>query len=158
MSIGYDKVIESSAYVDELLGTPKEKESLMKLISNFQVASLKWGRIDVRFAEPFSLLEYIQKQEKRRGPEFKPETNPEDKNLLLQGLGFKVLSEINAASVVMPTALIGTILLTLRGRGVGRDELIQKVNWLKHEILRKGCKVADFGGIILKLIIRDDYG
>jgi glycerol-3-phosphate O-acyltransferase len=62
MSIGYDKVIESSAYVDELLGTPKEKETLMKLISNFQIASLKWGRIDVRFAEPFLLLEYIQKQ------------------------------------------------------------------------------------------------
>lgn len=74
MSIGYDKVIESSAYVSELLGTPKQKESLYQLMSNFNIASLKWGirvssnicihvgRIDVRFAAPFSLLEYIQKQ------------------------------------------------------------------------------------------------
>jgi glycerol-3-phosphate O-acyltransferase len=53
----------------------------------------------------------------------------------------------------MPTALIGTVLLTLRGRGVGRDELIQKVNWLRDEILRKGCKVADFGGMTTSEIV-----
>ncbi|KAL3901083.1 MAG: hypothetical protein SGCHY_000870 [Lobulomycetales sp.] len=99
MSIGYDKVIESSAYVSELLGTPKQKESLYQLMSNFNIASLKWGRIDVRFAAPFSLLEYIQKQETRRGSKFSPKTVASDRDLLLQGLGFKVLSEINFASV-----------------------------------------------------------
>lgn len=147
MSIGYDKVIESSAYVNELLGTPKEKETLSQLLSNFNLLSLKWGRIDVRFGEPFSLNEYISQQVLRRGSSFKPATNPADHALLLQGLGFRILGDINNVSVIMPTALIGTILLTLRGRGVGRDELIRKVNWLTKEILKKDGRVADFAGM-----------
>ncbi|KAJ3227899.1 hypothetical protein HK099_008309 [Clydaea vesicula] len=145
MSIGYDKVIEASGYINELLGTPKEKESLLQLLSNFNILSLKWGRIDVRFAEPFSLKDYIHSQIERRGPSFQPSSSPADKDLLLQSLGFRVLGDINEVSVVMPTALVGTVLLTLRGRGVGRDELIRKVNWLKREILKKNGRVADFG-------------
>ena len=43
----------------------------------------------------------------------------------------------------MPTALVGTVLLTLRGRGVGREELIRQVFKLKRRILNKGGKVAE---------------
>lgn len=56
-----------------------------------------------------------------------------------------MLSDINACSVVMPTSLIGTILLTLRGRGVGKSELIRRIEWLKARIRAKGGKVAHFG-------------
>jgi glycerol-3-phosphate O-acyltransferase len=34
VSIGYDKVIETPSYVDELLGRPKEKESLGQLVNS----------------------------------------------------------------------------------------------------------------------------
>jgi glycerol-3-phosphate O-acyltransferase len=37
MSIGYDKVIETESYVSELLGTPKEKESLFQLVNNANI-------------------------------------------------------------------------------------------------------------------------
>jgi glycerol-3-phosphate O-acyltransferase len=40
MSIGYDKVIETPSYVDELLGRPKVKESLSQLISNVNLLSV----------------------------------------------------------------------------------------------------------------------
>lgn len=60
MSIGYDKVIETPTYVNELLGKPKEKESLAQLVnSGFSLLSLKGGRIDVRFGTPFSLKSFI---------------------------------------------------------------------------------------------------
>lgn len=45
----------------------------------------------------------------------------------------------------MPAALVGTIMLTLRGRGVGRAELIKRVEWLREVILHRGYNVADFG-------------
>ena len=45
----------------------------------------------------------------------------------------------------MPGALIGTIILTLRGRGVGRRELVRRVEWLRDRILAKGGRVAEFG-------------
>ena len=40
ISIGYDKVVETSAYIDELLGGKKEKESLTQLISNINLLSV----------------------------------------------------------------------------------------------------------------------
>ncbi|KAI8842555.1 hypothetical protein BC829DRAFT_364240 [Chytridium lagenaria] len=146
MSIGYDKVIETESYVSELLGTPKEKESLFQLMNNLNILQFKWGRIDVRFSTPFSLREYVGNESVRRGVGFNPVSSVDHRNLLLQTLGYQVLSSINAVSVVMPTALVGTVILTLRGRGVGRDELIRKVNRLRRTVTLKGGNVADFGG------------
>lgn len=37
----------------------------------------------------------------------------------------------------MPAALVGTVILTLRGRGVGRTELIRRVEWLTRMIHAK---------------------
>jgi glycerol-3-phosphate O-acyltransferase len=37
MSIGYDKVIETGSYASELLGSPKEKESLFQLLNNINI-------------------------------------------------------------------------------------------------------------------------
>ncbi|KAK6098230.1 hypothetical protein MT418_002278 [Batrachochytrium dendrobatidis] len=153
VSIGYDKVIETPSYADELLGTPKQKESLVQLLNNVNILQLKWGRIDVRFGEPFSLKEYMHREGLRRGFEVGKFGNVYDKAIVLQSLGYKVLGDVNRISVVMPTALVGTTLLTLRGRGVGRNELIRKVNWLKKEIVAKGGQVAEFGTTPLSVIV-----
>jgi hypothetical protein len=55
-----------------------------------------------------------------------------------------VLSEINDVSVMMPTALVGTVLLTLRGRGVGKGELVRRLDWLCDRVRAKGGRVAHF--------------
>ncbi|CAG8571791.1 16329_t:CDS:10, partial [Dentiscutata heterogama] len=145
VSLQYDKVIETETYVSELLGNPKEKETLWSVVTNSRLVQLKWGRIDVRFSKPFSLLSFIEDQKKRRSYH-----NPlieEQKITLLRALGYRVLSDINSVSVVMPTALVGTVILTLRGRGVGRNELIRRVDWLKTAIFAKGGRVKDFFGM-----------
>ncbi|KAJ3032685.1 hypothetical protein HDV00_007205 [Rhizophlyctis rosea] len=152
MSIGYDKVIETESFVNELMGRPKEKESIAQLLGNLNILSFTWGRIDIRFAKPYSLREYLDRQFVRRGPEFDPTRNTKDRVRLLQALGYRILSDINAAAVTMPTALVGTILVTLRGRGVGRSELIRKVNWLKREIMAKGGTV-NFGSMSTAAIV-----
>ena len=71
----------------------------------------------------------------------------------MRTLGFRVLSDINAVSVVMPTALIGTVLLTLRGRGVGISELIRRVDWLSDRIRAKGGRVAHFAGAPTSVVV-----
>ena len=55
---------------------------------------------------------------------YSSETTSEERVVLLQSLGYQILGEINSVSVIMPTALVGTVLLTLRGRGVGMDEVM----------------------------------
>jgi hypothetical protein len=53
----------------------------------------------------------------------------------------------------MPSALVGTVILTLRGRGVGRNELIRRVEWLRRIIINKGGKVAEFGNMPTGVIV-----
>lgn len=71
---------------------------------------------------------------------------PDIRQKLLRTIGYKVLSDINDVSVVMPTALIGTVLLTLRGRGVGKAELIRRVDWFRDRVHSKNGRVAHFAG------------
>lgn len=158
VSTQYDKVIETEGYVTELLGTPKKKENLADFLSASSVLSLKLGRIDVRFHEPWSLRQFVQDQQVRTiGIPKKIDTDTVDdramKQKLLRTLGYKVLSDINAVSVVMPTALIGTVILTLRGRGVGKAELIRRVEWLSERVRAKGGRVAHFGNSPTSVVI-----
>jgi glycerol-3-phosphate O-acyltransferase len=159
VSTQYDKVIETEGYVGELLGVPKKKENLADFLSASSVLSLKLGRVDVRFHEPWSLRSFIQDQQSRstglpQQIDMKSiNNNPVLKQRLLRTMGYKVLSDINAVSVVMPTALIGTVLLTLRGRGVGKAELIRRVEWLSERVRSKGGRVAHFGNAPTSVVI-----
>ncbi|KAL8807274.1 MAG: hypothetical protein Q9182_000779 [Xanthomendoza sp. 2 TL-2023] len=158
VSTQYDKVVETESYISELLGQPKPKENLKDFLSASSVLSLKLGRVDVRFHEPWSLRSFIAEQ-RARVSDAKPSSglsdplSPQSRVRLLRTLGYKVLSDINAVSVVMPTALIGTVLLTLRGRGVGKSELIRRVDWLSARVRAKGGRVAHFAGAPTSTII-----
>jgi glycerol-3-phosphate O-acyltransferase len=149
VSTQYDKVIETEGYVTELLGVPKKKENLADFISGgSSVLSLRLGRVDVRFHEPWSLREFMDTQLTRISKVQPSAGDAEDQSVrqrLLRTLGYRVLSDINEVSVVMPTALIGTILLTLRGRGVGKEELVRRVEWLTRQVRARGGRVAHFG-------------
>jgi len=162
VSTQYDKVIEVDSYVSELLGTPKQKENLKDFLSSgSSVLSLKLGRVDCRFHEPWSLRGFISAQQTRLALLPAQQTAALNKaygsNLrirLLRTLGYKVLSDINAVSVVMPTSLIGTVLLTLRGRaGVGKVELVRRVEWLSDRVRDQGGRVAHFAGLPTEVVV-----
>ncbi|KAL8292445.1 hypothetical protein RQP46_001057 [Phenoliferia psychrophenolica] len=156
ISIQYDKVLETESYLNELLGNPKEKESLTGLLLNTRVIQLKLGRIDVRFQKPFSLKSYVDEQTERRSKVRKPGVVPNPKkeqDILLRALGYQVLSDINRAAVIMPAALVGSIMLTIRGRGVGRSELIKRVGWLRTAIEARGGRVAEFAGMEIEQVV-----
>lgn len=152
VSMQYDKVIEVDSYVTEMLGKPKQKENLSDFLSSSSVLGMNMGRVDCRFQEPWSLKEFITGQLKRmnavaEAQDGMDKTKPEVRTRLLRTMGYKVLADINDVSVVMPTALVGTVLLTLRGRGVGRNELARRVDWLCARIRANGGNVADFHGL-----------
>ncbi|ORY16786.1 glycerol-3-phosphate acyltransferas-like protein [Clohesyomyces aquaticus] len=153
VSTQYDKVIEVDSYISELLGQPKPKENLMDFLSASSVLSLKLGRVDVRFHEPWSLRKFINEQHDRFSQLPQKLDLKEERLRILRTLGYKVLSEINDVSVVMPTALVGTVLLTLRGRGVGKSELIRRVEWLSERVRAQGGRVAHFAGLATSVVV-----
>ncbi|QSS53659.1 male sterility protein [Histoplasma capsulatum var. duboisii H88] len=149
VSTQYDKVIETESYISELLGQPKQKENLLDFLNSSSVLSLKLGRVDVRFHEPWSLKAFVAEQCARiydlpNNSAIQVKMGVAERGRLLRTLGYRVLSDINGVSVVMPTALVGTVLLTLRGRGVGKTELVRRVNWLCERVRVKGGRVAHF--------------
>lgn len=146
----YDKVIEVGSYVSELLGQPKAKENLSDFLSASSVLSLKLGRVDVRFYQPWSLRSFIDEQNARLPSD---EAVASQRTRILRTMGYRVLANINAASVVMPTALVGTVLLTLRGRGVGRSELVRRVDWLCGRVVAKGGRVAHFHDLPTETVV-----
>ncbi|ODQ51235.1 acyltransferase-domain-containing protein [Saitoella complicata NRRL Y-17804] len=167
VSVQYDRVIEAESYVSELLGKPKEKEGLIDMLKNWDLLQLRLGRIDVRFAEAFSLKEFVNAQETRQTERSVTEratprsTYASSSALqlrILRALGYKVLADINRVSVVMPAALVGTVILTLRGRGVGKSELVRRVAWLIERVKAKGGQVVDFHGVSLEGIVERALG
>jgi len=176
VSTQYDKVLETEAYVNELLGIPKVKENLWDFLSSSKFLNLNMGRVDVRFHEPWSLRAFVEGQiDKIRAegtidvsltsppinsgdPHVSQKTvdraAPEVRLKVLRSLGYRVLGDINRVSVVMPTSLIGTILLTLRGRGVGKSELVRRMEWLRTRIRAKGGRVAHFGGAGTETVVK----
>ncbi|BGP16858.1 hypothetical protein JCM10213v2_004865 [Rhodosporidiobolus nylandii] len=174
VSLQYDKVIENESYVNELLGNPKEKETLSGLLLNTRVIQLQLGRVDVRFQKPFSLRGWLDEQKERRT---QPTVRSQKSNqaTLLKALGYEILSGINGAAIIMqapltgsppravltvlaslirrPTGLIGTVLLTHRGRGIGQSELISRVLWLRQAIEARGGQVADWGEMGVEAVV-----
>jgi len=140
MSIGYDKVIETESYVKELLGGTKERESLRELLRNANLLALNFGRIDVRISKPYSMRDYLNEQINVR--QLNPIQQKSDFRVLVQVLAFNILYRINKASVTMPTAIVVTAILTHRGRGISRAELIRKFQWIRDMIVQRGGKVA----------------
>ncbi|RMZ79125.1 hypothetical protein DV738_g3425, partial [Chaetothyriales sp. CBS 135597] len=158
VSLQYDRVMEVDSYVTELLGKPKEKENLSQFLSATSVLSSNYGTIECRFYEPWSLKSFVREQQLRgESPEASIEATfapgSVERLRLLRTLGYRVLSNINDASVVMPTALVGTILLTLRGRGVGQSELIRRVDWLISKVKANGGRVVDFHGLPTSFVV-----
>ena len=79
-----------SSYISELLGQPKPKESLGNFLSSSSVLSLKLGRVDVRFHEPWSLRDFINEQKVRLTtlpPRIKSSEDVALKRRLLTALG-----------------------------------------------------------------------
>ena len=132
---------------------PKKKENLADFLSASSVLSLQLGRVDVRFHEPWSMRDFVQEQRLRLHTHPQAAMTPPVRTKILRTMGYKVLSNINSVSVVMPTSLIGTVLLTLRGRGVGRAELVRRVDWLSDRVRAKGGRVAHFANLSTAVVV-----
>ena len=60
--IGYDKVIETEGYIQEMLGRSKPPESLLQLLRAIELLKLNFGSLEVRFSEPYSLKEAVGRE------------------------------------------------------------------------------------------------
>eukprot|EP01063_Lacrimia_lanifica_P018100 TRINITY_DN25058_c0_g1_i1.p1 TRINITY_DN25058_c0_g1~~TRINITY_DN25058_c0_g1_i1.p1 ORF type:complete len:744 (+),score=249.80 TRINITY_DN25058_c0_g1_i1:73-2304(+) len=155
VSVQYDKLMEGGDYAKELLGAKKQKESVTGLMNQTHKllgSRHDLGGIHVRIGDGFSLREYIMTYTARRSLDYRS-LLPARKVALFKSVAYKVMDNMNHVSVVTATGIIATVMLTARGRGVGRTELIAKCEWLRDEIVRNGGRVFWPSAVPSKVVV-----
>ena len=104
--IGYDRVPEEQAYINEVEGQSKAPENLEQMLKARKALKRRYGRIYVNFHEPFLLSDTMREQG------VSVETlDGKRQNLFCRYLGQRILSAINADSVATPHGLAASAIL-----------------------------------------------
>jgi glycerol-3-phosphate O-acyltransferase len=122
-SIAYDRILEEKAYIKEIEGGKKEQESLKQVFGARKFLKKNYGKIYLRFNEPFSLNEYLAASKvSRREAERK--------------LALFLIESINQVTPVSPLSLIATAILGYHRKGFLYSELAETTETLLA-LLRK---------------------
>jgi glycerol-3-phosphate O-acyltransferase len=116
-SICYDRIPEEEAYLTEVSGGTKVQENIGQLVRARRFLKKRYGRVYVRFAEPLSLQQYLQ----RYGGDF-AKLAPKERHALYRNFAYRIINSINQASLVTPHALAASALLASSRRGVSMAE------------------------------------
>ena len=117
--VGYDRVVEEKSYLKELEGGGKEKEKIFSLLKSINVLKKRYGRVYMNVGEPMLLKSYLAAQETPI-----EEMTLSERRALYRMMGYEVVNEINAVSVVTPSSLVAAGLLAYYRRGISHDDLM----------------------------------
>lgn len=124
--IGYEKLLEGSTYIGELMGKPKQKENLLSLVLSVRKLQRVFGRVYLSFGEPIYLNDVLD----AGMPGWRNDTTAADWPSFVstsQTLGKLISTRINAAAVVNPINLLSLALLSTPKHAIDEDELAAQV-------------------------------
>jgi glycerol-3-phosphate O-acyltransferase len=122
VSIGYERIVETSSYGEEMSGGDKQKEDASGLLKSTKVLQHRYGRITVQFADALSLAGI-------RGELGLPTQGvlPEAaRRTLVKRLANRTMDAINQVTAVTPGALAALALLSSQRRSVAHEELMER--------------------------------
>ncbi|GMG14570.1 unnamed protein product [Phytophthora fragariaefolia] len=120
ISLDYDKVYEVDGYANQLLGKPKEKESLAVLFrSVWDLFFLRLGHSYVRFGEPVPLTATSS----------------------LQGSSELVAERMQTSGTITSTSIVSALLMWKRAY-LTEEMLEARTVWLVEELEKRGATVA----------------
>jgi len=172
ISLTYERIVENDSHLDELSGEDKKAEKIVHSLQNISSAIASslmsvtcFGRVDLSFAEPFSIQENVHRRlnQMKASSEYSSiMTERKIRVHLTLSIGYQTLFLCNKVSVAEPAALISTILLTQSTRGISRQQLKKEVMWLYDLIRTHGGRVAylrpEYIDIVLTLILEPIVG
>jgi glycerol-3-phosphate O-acyltransferase len=134
---GYERLVEGRTYINELLGRPKERESVFTLLRTIPELRSRFGKVYVSFGEPLPLDPLIE----RYAPDWTREPSASDERPawiapLVTELANEIMTRINAAACVTPVSLVGLVLLAMPRHSMGTDDLTRQLE-LYASLLRQ---------------------
>lgn len=138
VSIDHEKLIEASAYLQELSGGEKKKENLRGLLSAFAVLFRRYQRLYVQFEEPVSLRAVAQARLGERISLLA--TDAEARRQVVQAVANRVAFGISKAVTITPIGLVSAALLSSVKRGLPAAELTSRVELLRFMAAEGGAR------------------
>jgi glycerol-3-phosphate O-acyltransferase len=121
---GYEKLLESSSYLSELLGREKRRETLGGLLRSLRRLRENYGEVHVSFGEPIRLGAVLDEVSPRWRSEGLDDVTLQQ---AVTSLGYTVVERINDAAVVNPINLLALCLLATRKRVMDERSLEQQI-------------------------------
>ena len=130
--IGYEKIMEGDAYIGELSGKPKQKESVFGLVRSLGALRQHYGRVAVNFGEPILLEPLLDEV----APDWReatadPDAKPEWLNPAVDTLATRIQQNINRAAHVNPVNLLAVVLLATPKHAMGEADLLAQLELCK---------------------------
>jgi glycerol-3-phosphate O-acyltransferase len=125
--LGYEKLPEGASFVGELSGQPKQRESLLGLLSAVRVLRRHFGKVYVNFGEPLPLADWLE----ARHPDWRSTSNEGDwQRAAVGAIAGELTRRINDAALVNPVNLVGLALLATPRATAAADALARQIEHL----------------------------
>ncbi|MBN1881585.1 MAG: 1-acyl-sn-glycerol-3-phosphate acyltransferase [Deltaproteobacteria bacterium] len=121
--IGYDRIMEESAYIKELSGEKKQKENFRAMLKGRSLLRKRYGRVYINFSEPISIKNFLTDS----GYDVRTITKPEIRQLQYD-LAYRIVYSINEESVVTTTNLVALAFMSHIKGALTWDELCSLVS------------------------------
>ncbi len=138
VSIGYDRIVEEKSYVREMQGGEKRKEDAGAMLRGASVLSGFYGRVNVQFGRELSL----PRLRAELGYPADKALSPAQRRGVVSRLAHQAMNEINRVTSVTPGAVVATVLLDGRRRGVPHLELVEASRRLVASLSARGARMA----------------
>jgi glycerol-3-phosphate O-acyltransferase len=129
--IGYEKLMEGRAYIGELSGQKKEKESWLGLLRGLRVLRQRYGRVTLSFGEPILLNPLLDAVEPAWRDATGSDTKPEWLSRVTDALGERIQIEINRTADVNPINLIAVAILAAPRHALAEADLLAQLDLMK---------------------------
>jgi glycerol-3-phosphate O-acyltransferase len=126
---GYERIVEGAAYVSELSGKPKEKESVRGLVRALRKLRERFGRVHVNLGEPIALEDVLDRHDGEwRARAFDEEARAPWIAAAVDDLAGRIMRNINAAAAVTPINLLAIILLAMPRQALPEADLERQID------------------------------
>jgi glycerol-3-phosphate O-acyltransferase len=121
---GYEKLLEGGAFISELSGGAKKKESLFGLFKTLKSLREDFGKVYVNIGVPIELEPILDHNNPHwRDDSAEVEDRPPWLTDTIDQLGDEIMRRINSAAAVTPISLLATTLLSAPKQAMGVLEL-----------------------------------
>jgi glycerol-3-phosphate O-acyltransferase len=134
---GYDRLLEGETYINELLGRPKQKESVGGLLRVIPQLRQQLGQVRVAFGEPLLLDGMLdQVNPAWRGDLHDENARPAWFGDAVDAVAGEIMRRINAAAAVTPVNLLSVALLAAPRQAMLENDLERQLQ-LYIDLLRE---------------------